>query len=360
VKQGKVNDQVFKLPPTEIKKIVVVGDTGCRLKGSENFYQDCNDESKWPLATLMASAALKNPDLVIHVGDLHYRESPCPDSLPGCKGSPWGYGFDVWKADFFVPAKPLLEKAPWLYVRGNHESCARAGQGWHRFIDSSVWDEKRSCNNPSNDVYGDYSEPFAVSLGKAAQVIVFDSAKNATKKITEKDESFNIYLNQFKTIEKLALNKKFNIFGSHHPLNIVLPSKKNKNNESEYQLYPTGFTNVLSELNGDELLKLPINLTLHGHNHIFEAMSYEINRPAEIVSGNSGSSLEEIGDVQIALSSVQKKLLKIKEFASYQNFGFGTLERQDEHGEKWLFTEFDINGKSLLQCTVSDRTVICK
>ncbi|SMC36206.1 metallophosphoesterase family protein [Polynucleobacter kasalickyi] len=359
VKEGKINQQVFKLPPSEIKKIVVVGDTGCRLKAAEKFYQDCNDQVKWPLAKVMAQAAMKNPDLVIHVGDLHYRESPCPESLGGCKDSPWGYGYDAWKADFFDPAKPLLEKAAWVYVRGNHEVCSRAGQGWHRFIDTNSWDEKRSCNNPANDGHGDYSEPFSVSLGKAAQFIVFDSSKNGAKQITEKDESFLIYLNQFKKIEQLAVNKRFNIFGSHHPLNILLPAKK-KDSESEYQLYPTGFTNLLASLNGEELLKSPINLTIHGHNHIFEAITYEMNRPAEIVSGNSGSSLEELNIPEIALSEVQKKLLKIKEFASYQNFGFGTLERQDDNGEQWLFTEFDINGKSLLKCNVSGRTVICK
>ena len=358
-KEGKVNNQVFKRPANEIKKIIVVADTGCRLKGAENFYQDCNEPTKWPLAQIMANAAAKNPDLVIHIGDLHYRESPCPESLPGCKGSPWGYGYDTWKADFFVPAKPLLEKAAWVYVRGNHEACSRAGQGWHRFIDPRSWDEKRSCNDHSNDVIGDYSEPFSVPLGKASQFIVFDSAKNGSKPITEKDESFSIYVNQFKTIEKLALNKNFNIFGSHHPLNIVLPSKK-KDSQSEYQVYPTGFTNILAGLNGEELLKSPINLTIHGHNHIFEAITYEINRPAEIVSGNSGSSLEEINNVEIKLSDIQKKLLKIKEFSSYQDFGFGTLERQDETGEKWLFTEFDVNGKALLKCDVSDRTVVCK
>ena len=212
-KEGKVNNQVFKRPANEIKKIIVVADTGCRLKGAENFYQDCNEPTKWPLAQIMANAAAKNPDLVIHIGDLHYRESPCPESLPGCKGSPWGYGYDTWKADFFVPAKPLLEKAAWVYVRGNHEACSRAGQGWHRFIDPRSWDEKRSCNDHSNDVIGDYSEPFSVPLGKASQFIVFDSAKNGSKPITEKDESFSIYVNQFKTIEKLALNKNFNIFG---------------------------------------------------------------------------------------------------------------------------------------------------
>jgi hypothetical protein len=49
--------------------------------------------------------------------------------------SPWGYGWDTWKADFFDPAQALLKAAPWVMVRGNHETCTRAGQGWWRFLD---------------------------------------------------------------------------------------------------------------------------------------------------------------------------------------------------------------------------------
>ncbi len=72
---------------------------------------------------------------MIHVGDYVYRETPCPEGNTTCAGSPWGYGWDVWNADFFEPAAPLLANAPWLVVRGNHENCARAGEGWLRFLD---------------------------------------------------------------------------------------------------------------------------------------------------------------------------------------------------------------------------------
>ena len=63
--------------PNEIKQIVVIGDTGCRLKGT--FTQDCNDPVKWPFAVVARLAAARHPDLVIHVGDYHYRETACPD-----------------------------------------------------------------------------------------------------------------------------------------------------------------------------------------------------------------------------------------------------------------------------------------
>ena len=92
--------------PNDIKRIVVIGDTGCRLKG--NFTQDCNDPVKWPFATVARLAAARHPDLVIHVGDYYYRETACPDTKPGCAGSPYGDNWAVWQKDFFNPAAPLL------------------------------------------------------------------------------------------------------------------------------------------------------------------------------------------------------------------------------------------------------------
>jgi len=97
--------------PATIKRIVVIGDTGCRLKGT--FVQDCNDPVKWPFATVARLAAARHPDLVIHVGDYHYRETPCPADRPGCAGSPYGDNWAVWQKDFFEPAAPLLAAASW-------------------------------------------------------------------------------------------------------------------------------------------------------------------------------------------------------------------------------------------------------
>jgi hypothetical protein len=62
------------------------------------------------LATNAASGAKLSPDLVLHIGDYHYRENACPPDIAGCKDSPWGYGWDTWQADLFRPAAPLLAK----------------------------------------------------------------------------------------------------------------------------------------------------------------------------------------------------------------------------------------------------------
>ena len=161
-----VTGQRIQAPKSEIRRIVIVADTGCRLKASENAFQDCNDAAKWPFAQIAQSAAALKPDLVIHIGDMHYRESPCPAGKAGCAKAEWGYGFDAWQADFFKPARPLLAAAPWVFVRGNHESCFRAGQAWFRFFDAQAWSEARSCNDAKNDTDADYTEPYALSIAK--------------------------------------------------------------------------------------------------------------------------------------------------------------------------------------------------
>src|SRR5471032_3508044 len=64
------------LPVAQPQRILVLGDTGCRIKGAA--LQACNDPAKWPFPQVAAAAARLKPDLVIHLGDYLYRESPCP------------------------------------------------------------------------------------------------------------------------------------------------------------------------------------------------------------------------------------------------------------------------------------------
>jgi hypothetical protein len=104
-----LGDKRLPLPPRELRRIVVIGDTGCRLKGTFEV-QDCNDPETWPYAKIVAHVVEVRPDLVIHVGDYHYRETACPAARSGCQGSPFGFGWDVWNADFFLPSAPLLSR----------------------------------------------------------------------------------------------------------------------------------------------------------------------------------------------------------------------------------------------------------
>ena len=67
--------------PAQVNRIVVIGDTGCRVEG--RAVQDCNDPQAWPFAAIARAAAARRPDLVLHVGDYYYREGPCPAGRAG-------------------------------------------------------------------------------------------------------------------------------------------------------------------------------------------------------------------------------------------------------------------------------------
>src|SRR5262249_13823208 len=102
-KTARLDGAVVRLPPGMIERIVVIGDTGCRIK--KDKVQDCED--KWPYPEIALQAAAKRPDLVIHVGDYLYREA-CSAGRSVCAQNPTGYGWEIWNSDFFEPSKDLL------------------------------------------------------------------------------------------------------------------------------------------------------------------------------------------------------------------------------------------------------------
>ena len=101
----QIGDTAMVLPRTSPQRILVIGDTGCRLKGKR--VQACNDPVAWPFRAGAAHVAQLKPDLIVHVGDFHYRESPCPEGNSGCAGTPYGDTWAVWKEDFFSPVGKL-------------------------------------------------------------------------------------------------------------------------------------------------------------------------------------------------------------------------------------------------------------
>jgi hypothetical protein len=84
-----LNGATLPLARANPRRIVMFGDSGCRLLPGYPT-QACNDPSAWPFPKVAAAAAAARPDLVIHVGDYIYRETPCPEGNTACAGSPWG------------------------------------------------------------------------------------------------------------------------------------------------------------------------------------------------------------------------------------------------------------------------------
>jgi hypothetical protein len=351
-----VAGQALPVPKALPRRIVVLADTGCRIKKADNAYQACNDAAVWPFATIAASAARLNPDLVLHIGDYHYRENACPPDVLGCDGSPWGYGWDAWNADFFQPGAPLLAKAPWVLVRGNHEECARAGQGWFRFLEPGPYSAARSCNDPAQDDQGNYSDHYAVSLGGGSQIIVFDTTGAKRPALKPTDKRFQVYQRQFRTVAELAAKPGMTttIFANHHPILAFQPIPGGTPLAANPELQ-----GVLASLNAHAYYPPGVSIALHGHIHDFQALDFASGQPATIVSGNGGDNLEPALPDPFPAKAEPAPGVKVRQMAHNNSFGFMMMERHPEPQTGWTFKAYTAAGKLIATCEQNGKQLAC-
>ncbi|MFY9826534.1 MAG: metallophosphoesterase [Thermoanaerobaculia bacterium] len=325
------------VPRQQLKKIAVIGDTGCRIKCDSNnkcTVQNCNDPRKWPFATVAAKVATEHPDVVVHVGDYHYRESACPpDEQKKCGGSPFGDNWPTWKADFFDPAALLLAAAPWIAVRGNHEDCERAGQGWFRFLDPGP--VPSTCN--------DDPAPYGVPL-PGLQLLVLNTS-------TAGKGPAGFYTKAYQDLNGLAAASPApSWLVSHHPLWAFVQDKE--------KLVP-----VTDELQADSGNSLDANvrLALAGHIHLFEALAFAASPPRapSVVAGMSGTKLDkpitdELVGQPIAGTTVSTA-------GTSDEFAYAIFEPQ-ENGETkgWRLTVHDTGGKPVMVCEIAGDSLTCK
>lgn len=313
------------------QRIVMFGDSGCRL--NPNYpTQACNDPNAWPFPKVAAAAAAARPDLVIYVGDYVYRESPCPEGNTTCAGSPWGYGWDVWNADFFEPAAPLLANAPWLVVRGNHENCARAGEGWLRFLDPLPMDA--ACRDLENS--------FLAQLGDFGAVVV-DSSKAGDPK-NDPAELIATLRQRFADVRDRIPDNAWLI--THRPLNgmFVMPGTQAS----------TVSNKVLQLALGDEL-PASVRMIVSGHLHYFQAVDFAGVRPPQLVVGTGGDDPEVLPPKTLVGADVNGA--KVVNAASRTGFGYMVWDRIDK--TTWNGTLFDVAGTPIEHCRLADRTLSC-
>jgi hypothetical protein len=314
------------------ERIVVIGDAGCRIEGTK--VQACNDPSQWPFAEIARHAALWRPDLVIHVGDYIYREDPCPPGNEGCAGSPFGENWPTLEADLFTPARPLLRAAPWVFVRGNHETCARGGEGWFRIL----------YPFPMPPTCLDYTEPYKISLGKV-DLLVLDSA--ITDDFAEPPDQVAAFKAQFETLRQLATDDSWLI--THKPLYVFGHAGEQNGVE---QLFIDQL--VLQEASENDF-PATIRLFIGGHVHLFENLSFGPGRPPQLVVGNSGTLLDP--PVTTPLPGLEIAGMPVASGVNRAEFGFVTLQR---HRHRWTATLRDVEGEPLLRCALRDDSLTCE
>ena len=355
--RASVSGHLLPLLRHAARRIVVIGDTGCLVHDADGAIQACNDAAAWPFARVAAAAAAKKPDLVIHVGDYHYREHACPGDNPKCRGSPWGYGWDAWNADFFVPARDLLAAAPWVFVRGNHESCVRAGQGWWRFLDPRPLVNGRDCNEAANDLRGDYSDPYAVPLSADTQLVVFDSSSAGVAPLRRDNPMYEIYAAQLRRALEIARGAAHNFFVDHHPiLGFATDSSRRPAG-----VYPgnAALQSVLVASNGPLLFPSGIDALIAGHDHLFEAVSFASGQPPQLISGNGGAWLDEPLPRPLPPGATPAPGAVVSAITSAATFGFFTLQRDEATTAAWHVEAWNRDGRLLTRCALFERRIAC-
>jgi Calcineurin-like phosphoesterase len=355
VSRATVGGHALPIPKRAPQRIVVIGDSGCRVKASDGEYQACNNPEAWPFAQVVAAAVAVKPDLVIHVGDYHYRETACPPGNAGCAGSPWGYGWDAWDADLFTPARPLFAAAPWIVVRGNHESCNRAGQGWWRFLDPRPLVLGRDCNDVVNDSIGDFSDPYAIPFAADAQFIVFDSSKVGVAPLVVTDLMYRIYSAQVRLAFEQGSGVAHNFFMNHHPILGFAPNPT----QTPTGLYPGNgsLQSVLLPVNGERLFPPNVEALISGHVHLFEIVSYSTPQPTQLISGNGGAWADVALPRELPKGATPSPGALIGSIVSTNQSGFMTIERGTDGA--WRIEARDRRGQLFTTCTLRDAKTRC-
>ena len=328
------------LPIAHPNRILLIDDSGCRLKGKK--VQDCNDAAMWPFRTGSDIATLMKPDLVLHVGDYHYRESACPPGNLGCAGAPFGDTWDVWRADFFSPAELLLDSAPWIFVRCNHEECDRGGKGWARILDPYPW----SADAGRDGCLPGPAAPFTVDIG-GVTIVVMDTSTADEEKAN--DQQAEVFRAQFQSVKNLAPSGT--VWLAFH--------RAIWSTDGSVALGRGGDNKTLALAAKDNIPE-NVQAFLSGHQHKFEVDAYQQDLPVQIVSGHGGDDLSPDAPANPVGITVNGMTI-VAGFAKPRTFGFSLLERDpsDRLG-MWTITDYDTLGRSLGRCRIEGRSVDCQ
>lgn len=342
---ASIGSQNLALPKTSLQRVVVVGDTGCRVKGSD--IQDCTGQGSgelWDFDDVADAIAASNPDLIVHVGDYHYREYGTCDAR--CIQANIGYTWVSWQADFFDPAKTILKQAPWVFIRGNHEDCSRAWKGWFYLLDPH-----KLADNPWSNC-ADYTDPYQLTLG-SQQIIVMDTAVIPDDySATPDPAAVTRYANEFNSVENMAAGQSSAWLSTHRPIWAIASFVDSSGNPA---LAATDRTlqQAIAKSTNQQLPNPPINALLAGHIHQFERINLDNNRPVQLVFGGGATELDPQITDQLLNDNpdvLQELGVSKSDLDLLHEISFGVMDKNTGCG--WNVDVRDSSGNSVDEFTI--------
>lgn len=400
----------LKLPVANPKRILVIGDTGCRM--SKAAQQNCHDPAGFPLAFLANYETLFNPDLIVHVGDYFYRDTNCVvpaagsvaahEFVTGCSDptnanyETWGDTFDSWNGDLFYPAQSLLAAAPWVMTRGNHESCGRGARGWFALMDPRPFNFSQvTCAGGSGNVAitstttspiynGDFTPTYVVPAG-IVNLLVHDSsfandpfANGATvPDALSANIAANYDLDLTALLNAVSPNS-LNFYVTHKPTyGLVSGAPQNGGDFTEQFTFSgastAGITGFTSAFAGG---KVPPTIAafLSGHVHQFEYVNFADNQDLapQLIVGVGGDNLDPTANPngtsptyayqnqQFTLhdSTTEPGTATVTHAYSQAEFGFALL---DATATGYTVSVYNIGATRAGRCTITlqPRSIAC-
>ena len=422
---ASVGGQVLpaKLPGT-IKKMAVFGDTGCRMKKTND--QDCNTPQTWPLAQIAESMAEKKPNVTLFLGDFFYREFVCdPYQTLTCGASPppldINHDYDSttnpfpkypfsdtaysWLADVFVPMRPIFSAAPLVVVRGNHESCQGGGVGYFRFFDPHLGNVQLCSPVPKLDAQGQqiiktietivdgkpviYSYPqwktapdtvtdtwstaFKVGAGRYLRLAVVDSAYGWDYEVAPIWKGLNV---QYRAAHDLTAATQ--LIKGKVPENWLLSHQP----QFGVDCAPEDFSPLCKWVSETQTaaaygLLGHYNLLLSSHIHLAQAVQIP-GQPGQMIVGNGGSSLQPegiedyppfltygplqapTGELVVGVPAGMTAY-PVPEKPMWTAVRFGyAMAVPGKKNTQWTWTHFDPDGKEFARCEQVEKSLACE
>lgn len=379
--------------PATFNKIALFGDTGCRV--DDDLHQDCASPTQWPLAKNSKMIAKERADVAIFTGDFYYREARCgdtkadpdpespvnrpvidkcggtPEPVPGADFRDTDYG---WMADVFIPMAPLLSSTPILPVRGNHEECFRAGNGWFLFFDSSPLGPAACApataygKVPEGVVTPTWKFDMPISDRRTLRTVVVDSANGRNSEVTSWTPKQRPAYEKADQLSAPAKGQESWLL-THRPMFGVTSTAEDSGLTSW-----NNWTSIDQTAAAYGLIK---NYTAMIASHIHVAQVVQIpGQPAQVVVGNGGSIPDSsdlstyplpkfgplVGGDALPLPNTPA-YAKPYPTASYLwttiKYGY-VVAQPGGKAQKWTLTQKDFTGDVYASCRMSGKQTTCK
>jgi hypothetical protein len=187
----------------------------------------------------------------------------------------------------------------------------------------------------------DFSGIFVARLGGFA-VVVVDGAKAADPK-TGANEMASVLHKQFADIAKKVPGEAWLV--AHRPLDAMRGGDNGGANVVE---------NSVQDLALGSAMPRGVRMFVSGHIHFFQAVDFGGASPPQLVVGTGGDNLEPVPPMSLVGAKINGKT--VRKSSAYSGFAYMVWDRM---GDAWLGTLFDVSGKPLDHCRLSNRSLGC-